>query len=79
MADVGVTTCTPVVGMIRGEGRTDVETVGKKRPIAKDCLLTLVKSRLALGSPGCVGVWVFLCHHPEHGLIHRKWLLTAPS
>ena len=30
---------------------------------AKDCLLTLVKSRLALGSPGCsVG-----CDHAENG------------
>ena len=56
MADVGVTTCAGVVGMIRGEGGTDVETAGKKRPIAKDCLLTLVKSRLALGSPGCAFV-----------------------
>ena len=45
MADVGATTCPPVVG------ETDVETVGEKRPIAKDCLLTLVKSRLAVGSP----------------------------
>ena len=30
---------------------------------AKDCLLTLVKSRLALGSPGCLVV----CDHAENG------------
>ena len=35
--------------------------------IAKDCLLTLVKSRLALGSPGCLVV----CSSPC-----RKWLNT---
>ena len=28
--------------------------------IAKDCLLTLVKSRLALGSPGCLFVCLFV-------------------
>ena len=27
---------------------------------AKDCLLTLVKSRLALGSPGCSVGWLFV-------------------
>ena len=31
---------------------------------AKDCLLTLVKSRLALGSPGCRS---FVRHHAENG------------
>ena len=35
---------------------------------AKDCLLTLVKSRLALGSPG----WLLGCHHAENGRKHRK-------
>ena len=28
--------------------------------IAKDCLLTLVKRRLALGSPGCLFGWLFV-------------------
>ena len=32
-----------------------------KKRIAKDCLLTLAKSRLALGSPGCSVVWLFGC------------------
>ena len=36
--------------------------------VAKDCLLTLVKSRLALGSPGCS----FVRYHAENGPIHRK-------
>ena len=31
---------------------------------------SLVKSRLALGSPGCLVVIV--CHHAENGWIHRK-------
>ena len=30
------------------------------KEIAKDCLLTLVKSRLALGSPGCLVGWLFV-------------------
>ena len=30
---------------------------------AKDCLLTLVKSRLALGSPG----WLVVCDHAKNG------------
>ena len=32
----------------------------KTEDIAKDCLLTLVKSRLALGSPGCSFVRSFV-------------------
>ena len=44
--------------------------------IKKDCLLTLVKSRLALGSPSCSLVRLFVCsfvhHHAENGFIHRK-------
>ena len=36
-----------------------------KAHIAKDCLLTLVKSRLALGSPGCS----FVRDHAENGPI----------
>ena len=35
------------------EFEREYETVGFPQYIAKDCLLTLVKSRLALGSPGC--------------------------
>ena len=38
--------------------------------IAKDCLLTLVKSRLALGSPGCSVVRSSPC---------RKWLNTQTN
>ena len=42
--------------------------------IAKDCLLTLVKSRLALGSPGCSVVR----DHAENGPIHRKMVVACP-
>ena len=42
--------------------------------IAKDCLLTLVKSRLALGSLGCS----FVCDHAENGPIHRKMVVACP-
>ena len=42
--------------------------------IAKDCLLTLVKSRLALESSVVYLVgWLVGCHHAKNGLIHRKW------
>ena len=41
---------------------------------AKDCLLTLVKSRLALGSPGC-RLFVTM---PKMAQYTEKWLLTAP-
>ena len=40
---------------------------------AKDCLLTLVKRRLALGSPG----WSFVTM-PKMAQDTGKWLLTAP-
>ena len=43
--------------------------------IAKDCLLTLVKGRLALGSPGCRS---FVRHHAENGPIHRKMVVDCP-
>ena len=46
--------------------------------IAKDCLLTLVKGRLALGSPGCSFVRSFVCHHAENGPIHRKMVVDCP-
>ena len=36
--------------------------------------LTLVKSRLALGSPGCL----FIRHHAENGPIHRKMDIACP-
>ena len=42
--------------------------------IAKDCLLILVKSRLALGSPG----WLFVRHRAENGPIHRKMVVNSP-
>ena len=42
--------------------------------IAKDCLLTLIKSRLALGTLGCsVGR-----HHAKNGPIHRKMVVNCP-
>ena len=41
------------------------ENVIFRGPIAKDCLLTLVKSRLALGSPGCSFVWLFVTRVAE--------------
>ena len=41
---------------------------------AKDCLLTLVKGRLALGSPGCS----FVRDHVENGPIHRKIVFDCP-
>ena len=43
--------------------------------IAKDCLLTLVKSRLALGSPGCRS---FVRHHAKNGPIQRKMVIDCP-
>ena len=42
--------------------------------IAKDWLLILVKSRLALGSSS----WSFVCHHAENGPIHRKMVVYCP-
>ena len=46
--------------------------------IKKDCLLTLVKSRLALGSPGCSFVRSFVCHHAKNGPIQRKMVIDCP-
>ena len=46
--------------------------------IAKDCLLTLVKSRLALGSPGYLFVCLFVCHHAKNGPIQRKMVIDCP-
>ena len=48
------------------------------KKIAKDCLLTLVKGRLALGSPGWLVVRLFVCHHAENGPIHRKMVVDCP-
>ena len=45
---------------------------------AKDCLLTVVKGRLALGSPGCLFVRLFVRHHAENGPIHRKIVFDCP-
>ena len=42
---------------------------------AKDCLLTLVKSRLALGSPGCRSFVTM----PKMAQYTGKWLLLPPS
>ena len=47
--------------------------------IAKDCLLTLVKSRLALGSPGWLFVRSVVCHHAENGPIHMKMVVDCPQ
>ena len=41
--------------------------------IAKDCFLTLVKKRLALGSPGCLLVTM-----PKMAQYTGKWLLLSP-
>ena len=41
--------------------------------IAKDCLLPLVKNRLALGSPGCLFVTM-----PKMAQYTGKWLLLSP-
>ena len=41
--------------------------IARTKEIAKDCLLTLVKSRLALESPGWLVVRMFVCHHAENG------------
>ena len=38
---------------------------------------SLIKSRLALGSPGCLFGHFFLRHHAKIALQTRKWLLTA--
>ena len=45
---------------------------------AKDCLLTLVKSRLALGSPGWLFVRSFVTM-PKMAQYTEKWLLLPPS
>ena len=45
--------------------------------IAKHCLLTQNKRRLAPGSPGLV-VRSFGCHHAENGRIHRKNVVDCP-
>ena len=42
--------------------------------IAKDYFLTLLKSRLALGSQG----WLVGCHHAENGLIYRNMVVDCP-
>ena len=47
------------------------------RYFAKDCLLTLAKSRLALGSPGCSFVCLFVTML-KMAQYTGKWLLTAP-
>ena len=47
------------------------------RANAKHCLLTQVRRRLALGSPGLV-VRSFGCHHAENGRIHRKNVVDCP-
>ena len=36
-------------------------------PFLQKTAFSLVKSRLALGSPG----WLFVCHHAKNGLIHK--------
>ena len=38
---------------------------------------SLVKSRLALGSPSCLVVWLCVCHHAENGPIHRKMVVDC--
>ena len=48
----------------------------KRKIVAKDCLLTLVKSRLALGSPSCLVVRLVVTV-PKMAKCTVKWLLTA--
>ena len=43
----------------------------------KKTALSLIKSRLALGSPGCLFGHFFVRHHAKITLQTRKWLLTA--
>ena len=56
-------------GHLSEDVRVDYVCIGEDghvetaNPFAKDCLLTLVKSSLALGSPGCLVV----CHQAENG------------
>ena len=40
--------------------------------------LSLVKSRLALGSPGWLVVHSVECHHAKNGLIHRQIIVDFP-
>ena len=37
----------------------------------------MVKSRLALGSTGCLFVCLVGCHHAENGLIYRKMVVDC--
>ena len=39
---------------------------------------SLVKSRLALGSPGWLFVRSVVCHHAENGPIHMKMAVDCP-
>ena len=57
--------------------RTQALTALTNLHIAKDCLLTLVKSRLALGSPGCLFVCLFVTML-KMAQYTGKWMLTAP-
>ena len=64
---------------VRGIIETSFQnTYPREGTIAKDCLLTLVKGRLALGSPGWLVVRLFVCHHAENGPIHRKMVVACP-
>ena len=42
--------------------------------LQKNCLLTLFKSTLALGSPG----WLVVCDHVQNGPIDRKIVVDYP-
>ena len=64
---------SPIAGWINMHFRNTCQM-----SFAKDCLLTLVKSRLALGSPGCSFVCLFVRHHAENGPIHRKMVVDCP-
>ena len=64
----------PVCGLPATALRTRSDA---KFGIAKDCLLTLVKSRLALGSPGHLVGWLFVTM-PRMAEYTDKWLLTPP-
>ena len=66
-----------VMGVIKTtswhHGTSSLKQQLARSDIAKDCLLTLVKNRLALGSPGCLFVTM-----PKMGQYTGKWLLLSP-
>ena len=50
----------------------------EKCPILQKTAFSMVKSRLALGSPNRLVVRLVGCHHAENGLIPRKMVVDCP-